>query len=82
VGKTLKSGTNEVSAHRVLRHEKYYNKLVLVDTPGFDDASKTDNQILRMISQWLTKAYVGVSADARIMIRFSNLSSPPGKIEV
>lgn len=39
-GTTLQSVTDEVSAHRVLGHEKYGNKLVLVDTPGFDNPMK------------------------------------------
>jgi hypothetical protein len=37
-------------ADRVLGHEKYSNRLVLVDTPGFDDANKTD-QVLQMINE-------------------------------
>jgi len=59
-GTSLKSVTDEVSAHRVLGHPKYADKLVLVDTPGFDDTNKSDKQILDMISQWMTKTYVGV----------------------
>jgi hypothetical protein len=31
-----------------------------VDTPGFDDTNKSDKQVLEMISQWITKTYVGV----------------------
>jgi predicted GTPase len=55
--KSLKSCADGVSAHRVLDHEKYGNKLVLVDTPGFDATHKTDKQILEMISKWMTKTY-------------------------
>jgi hypothetical protein len=56
---SLKSCADGVSAHRVLNHEKYGNKLVLVDTPGFDATHKTDRQILDMISKWMTKTYAG-----------------------
>jgi hypothetical protein len=33
--------------------EKFY----LVDTPGFDDSNKPDQEILRELSSWLTKTY-------------------------
>jgi len=57
----LQSFTNEVSGHRVLDHEKYGNKLVLVDTPGFNNTIKSDKQVLEMISRWMVATYVGVS---------------------
>jgi len=56
-GTSLKSVTDEVSAHRVIGHETYGNKLVLVDTPGLDDSHKSDKTILKMISEWMTKTY-------------------------
>ena len=62
-GTSLKSVTDEVSAHRVLKHPTHGNKLVFVDTPGFDDTHKSDKQILEMIGQWMTKTY----ADAPFM---------------
>lgn len=31
------------------------SKVVLVDTPGFDDTNKPDLEILEMISAWLDK---------------------------
>ncbi|KIM46982.1 hypothetical protein M413DRAFT_440534 [Hebeloma cylindrosporum] len=55
--KSLKTCADGVSAYRVLDHEKYGNRLVLVDTPGFDATHKTDRQILEMISKWMTKTY-------------------------
>src|SRR5436853_7638035 len=61
-GPGLKFVTNKVFAHRVLGHEKYRDKLVLVDTPAFDNDNKTDKQVLEMISEWLEKTYVGISA--------------------
>ena len=54
-GSSLKSVTKDVVAVRVLNHLKYGNNLVLVDTPGFDDVSKSDKVILEMISSWLSK---------------------------
>ena len=32
--------------------------LVFVDTPGFDDANKSDIEILTMVAEFLVKAYV------------------------
>ena len=32
------------------------NRMVLVDTPGFDDTKKTDLEILELISKWLNAA--------------------------
>lgn len=36
-------------------HPKYANRLVFVDTPGFDDTNKSDMEILEMIAEWLKK---------------------------
>ena len=33
-------------------------RLVLVDTPGFDDSERSDTQILMLIAEWLERAYV------------------------
>ena len=33
-------------------------RLVLVDTPGFDDTYRPDTEILRTFADWLTKRYV------------------------
>jgi predicted GTPase len=77
-GTSLKSVTDEVSAHRVMNHPKYGSKLVFVDTPGFDDTNKSDKQILEMISQWMTKTYVCVLFMRSIL----NLSSLLGTNDV
>ena len=54
VGKTLKSYTDQVCAYRILSHEKYYDKLVLVDTPGLNayDALET-------VTEWMENTWVG-----------------------
>ena len=52
-GSRLESCTTEVRAVRLFNHKDYGDRLVLVDTPGFDDTNKSDMQILEMISNWL-----------------------------
>ncbi|KAF9442974.1 hypothetical protein P691DRAFT_779134 [Macrolepiota fuliginosa MF-IS2] len=55
-GDTLKSCTAQIQATRV-RHPRYKDRIVLVDTPGFDDTTKSDMEILALISEWLQKTY-------------------------
>jgi hypothetical protein len=46
-----------VFADRVLGHEKYSMKLILVDAPGFDDANKTK----QIINKWtMSGTFVGL----------------------
>ncbi|KAF9446813.1 hypothetical protein P691DRAFT_672718 [Macrolepiota fuliginosa MF-IS2] len=54
VGHNLESCTSDVSAVRVQVPGEDF-KLVLVDTPGFDDTHKSDYQILELISDWLER---------------------------
>ncbi|KDQ53012.1 hypothetical protein JAAARDRAFT_39726 [Jaapia argillacea MUCL 33604] len=62
-GKSLKSCTDKVQAVQlppalVTRHlPGTTERVVLVDTPGFDDTNKTDMDILNMIGIWLEKTY-------------------------
>ena len=51
-------GTKDVGASRILDHERYGSRIVLVDTPGFDDKDRSDEQILQLIGSWLKKTYV------------------------
>jgi len=52
----LRSSTSTVNAIRLRTEDPYYkDHLVLIDTPGFDDTSKTDFQILEIISKFLVK---------------------------
>ncbi|KDR82093.1 hypothetical protein GALMADRAFT_221979 [Galerina marginata CBS 339.88] len=53
VGHSLKACTTVVGAVRIKNHRKYGDRIVLVDTPGFDDTEKSDLEILRIISDWL-----------------------------
>jgi hypothetical protein len=41
-GSSLASCTKQIQAVRVFDHPKYANRLVLVDTPGFDDTHRSD----------------------------------------
>ncbi len=52
VGHGLNRFTNEIIAVRV----SFAQHIVLVDTPGFDDHSTFDQQILFKVSEWLQKA--------------------------
>ncbi|KDR78065.1 hypothetical protein GALMADRAFT_1366623 [Galerina marginata CBS 339.88] len=55
VGHKLQACTSEVSAVRIKSHPQYGSRLVLVDTPGFNDTNKTDLEILEIISKWLVQ---------------------------
>ena len=52
------SATQDITAFRILDHEEYASRIVLIDTPGFDDSSRTDAEILKLIGSWLKKTYV------------------------
>jgi predicted GTPase len=52
VGHNLESKTSDIRAVRVA-HPITGSPVVLVDTPGFDDSSKSDEEILTMIVDWL-----------------------------
>ena len=54
-GSGLESCTTEIRAVRLSNHPEYGDRLVLVDTPGFDDTHKSDLEILQLISDWLQK---------------------------
>lgn len=57
-GDSLASVTESLTAYRVLNHEQYGSRIVFVDTPGFDDSERPDEQILEEIGKWLVKTYV------------------------
>ncbi|KAI5981048.1 P-loop containing nucleoside triphosphate hydrolase protein [Pisolithus orientalis] len=54
VGHDLRSCTSEI---KVTRCAVERSNVVLVDTPGFDDTTKSDLEILEMISNWLNQEY-------------------------
>lgn len=53
-GHSLSATTTRIEAIRV-KHPTYGDRIVLVDTPGFNDTARTSMQVLQMISTWLQK---------------------------
>ncbi|KAL6302091.1 P-loop containing nucleoside triphosphate hydrolase protein [Sparassis latifolia] len=56
VGRKLRSRTAKIRTTRYV-HPAYARPIIFVDTPGFDDTSKPDTDILRMVADWLVMAY-------------------------
>jgi predicted GTPase len=52
-GSSLASSTKKVSAIRLKNHEVYGDRLVFVDTPGFDDTLKSDKEGPAVIIDWI-----------------------------
>ena len=63
VGHNLGLCTKEVEKFRHSLPGLVYSDLVFVDTPGFNDMSKSDLDILKMVDKWLESMYVCVSVD-------------------
>ncbi|KAG6848910.1 hypothetical protein H0H93_012906 [Arthromyces matolae] len=57
VGHTLRSHTAFVQAYTYNDPQFPKNRIVMVDTPGFDDTSLSDREILRRIGVWLAQSY-------------------------
>jgi len=55
--RNLKSDTKDVTPY-IIYHQHGF-RIVLVDTPGFDDTYRSDSDILRTIANWLTQRYPG-----------------------
>lgn len=55
--RNLKSDTKDVTPYVIYRDNL---RIVLVDTPGFDDTYRSDAEILRVIANWLTQRYVAI----------------------
>ncbi|KAH6712677.1 P-loop containing nucleoside triphosphate hydrolase protein [Leptodontidium sp. MPI-SDFR-AT-0119] len=55
VGDSLCSETSEVRAYEFLHNGKQY---ILVDTPGFDDTTRSDSQITEKILTWLKTSMI------------------------
>ena len=51
----LGSATKNVTPYTIPHHGF---RLVVVDTPGFDNSHQADTETLRKIADWLTKRYV------------------------
>jgi len=57
VGHNLELCTKEVEKFRHSLPGLAYGDLVFVDTPGFDDTSKSDLEVLKMVDNWLKSTY-------------------------
>jgi len=57
VGHGLGSRTKKVEKFRHSLPGLAYGDLVFVDTPGFDDESKSDLEVLKMVDNWLKSTY-------------------------
>ncbi|KAJ7707496.1 P-loop containing nucleoside triphosphate hydrolase protein [Mycena rosella] len=57
VGRTLQSCTSTVQVAPAFRLDGRW--VTLIDTPGFDDTSKSDTDILTLIAAFLAKTYEG-----------------------
>ena len=55
----------DLAASRVIDHEKYGSRIVIVETPRFNDTEKSDEQILKLIGDWLKKSTLSWSPTTR-----------------
>lgn len=56
VGHNLNSYTSHVQAYTYNDPQFPNNRIVMVDTPGFDDTVLSDREILRRIGVWLAQS--------------------------
>lgn len=58
VGKTLSSCTVDLQITYLpsTRYPHIKGRIVIVDTPGFDDTYKGDEEILKKIADWLERS--------------------------
>ena len=61
VGDNLVSCTQEVRAFGCSHPDRSGRKVVLVDTPGFDDTERSDYDILNVIALWLEQTLARLS---------------------
>lgn len=54
----LESCTNEVQTSQPFMLDN--NRIILIDTPGFDDTTKSDTEVLKMIAAYLRMMFVPV----------------------
>ncbi len=47
--------TQDVQAVRLLNHEIYGSRVILVDTPPFEDSTRSCMEIIELIENWLEK---------------------------
>lgn len=54
----LESCTQTVRAFGCMHPHQTGQKVIIVDTPGFDDSNRTDFEILEELAQWLENTYI------------------------
>jgi GTPase Era involved in 16S rRNA processing len=52
IGHGLQSHTSDIRAVRV-NHPATNEPMIFIDTPGFNDTSRSDAEILAMIAEWV-----------------------------
>ncbi|KIM91565.1 hypothetical protein PILCRDRAFT_810846 [Piloderma croceum F 1598] len=57
--KKLHPSTTDLEIIKFQCLERCYLDIVLIDTPGFDDARMTDMRVIKMIANWLKQNYGG-----------------------
>ncbi|KAF9004231.1 hypothetical protein BDQ17DRAFT_1305004 [Cyathus striatus] len=57
VGRSMGSCTQDVRAYGCLHPDGSGRKVIMVDTPGFDDSERTDYEVLKDIVNWLADTY-------------------------
>ncbi|KAF9004220.1 kinase-like domain-containing protein [Cyathus striatus] len=57
VGRSMDSCTQDVRAYGCLHPDGSGRKVIMVDTPGFDDSERTDYEVLKDIVNWLADTY-------------------------
>jgi hypothetical protein len=63
VGHGLESCTEDITITKFQRLERSDLDIVFVDSPGLDNANKSDAEILDMIADWLKTTCVGCSSE-------------------
>ena len=58
VGHSLNSCTTEIKPVIIQHPTEENRRIIIVDTPGFDDTYFDDVEILKRIADWLAQSYV------------------------
>ena len=58
VGLGLESCSTEIKPVIIQHPTEENRRIILVDTPGFDDTNVDDVEILKSIADWLAQSYV------------------------
>ena len=78
VGEGLRSHTHEVQTFDSF--ELLGRRVTLIDTPGFDDTTMTDTEVLRLIGMHLSNGYVVPRLDKSPLLTFMRSCREDGKL--